>query len=147
MTFSHSHWTSSLLEFGHSICLCHAFYIMTIIHFGRVDMLVKPPDSLKISILFSSTLPALVQVSYQTWSWINGINLMESLFHINRASSHIEFTSWPQTITWLSSAGLFRFGDLCVECGLLRGLSYLQTSFSSLPNTNGLLRWPTPVGL
>jgi hypothetical protein len=58
MQFVHSR----ALEWGHSICMAHTFYVLSILQYGNVEELVRLPLSLKVSILLSSAVSSIVQV-------------------------------------------------------------------------------------
>jgi len=52
------------LEWGHSICMAHTFYVLSILQYGNVEELVRLPLSLKVSILLSSAVSSIVQLFF-----------------------------------------------------------------------------------
>jgi hypothetical protein len=53
---------TSALEWAHSICIAHTFYVISISQYGHIEELVTTPVSLRISIVLSSAVSAMVQV-------------------------------------------------------------------------------------
>ncbi|KIM86125.1 hypothetical protein PILCRDRAFT_5187 [Piloderma croceum F 1598] len=52
------------LEWGHSICVAHTFYVLSILQYGHVEELVRLPLSLKLSILLYSAVSSIVQLFF-----------------------------------------------------------------------------------
>ena len=56
---------SRLCELGHSLVVSHAVYTMTITQYGRPQELVRTPNSLNSSIIFSGLVASIVQVYWR----------------------------------------------------------------------------------
>ncbi|KAJ6563410.1 hypothetical protein DFH09DRAFT_1159074 [Mycena vulgaris] len=52
------------LELGHTICTLHAVYATTITFYGQLQYVFNPPRTLYLTILFSSTINAVVQTFF-----------------------------------------------------------------------------------
>jgi hypothetical protein len=52
----------SALEWAHSLCIAHTFYIITILEYGHIEELAAMPMSLIISVILSSIVSTMVQV-------------------------------------------------------------------------------------
>jgi len=50
-----------LLEFGHTVCICHALYTITVSEYGKFWLLEIPPQSLNVAILFSGFVGPIEQ--------------------------------------------------------------------------------------
>lgn len=53
-----------MLEFGHTVCMCHALYTITVSQYGKFWLLNIPPQSLNVAILFSGFIGPIEQVGF-----------------------------------------------------------------------------------
>lgn len=88
------------LEWAHSICIAHTFYIITILQYEHIEELATMPVSLAISVILSSLVSAMVQVRINLDHF--GAN---NQIHLLRCALSIAFVGFLETYILPSFAG------------------------------------------
>jgi hypothetical protein len=69
-----------ILDFGHTIAMCHLIYTITISQYGQLALLAVPPKSLDACILLSGLIGPLEQVSSVSLCWYSSEGIPQGWF-------------------------------------------------------------------
>ncbi|KAG7095597.1 hypothetical protein E1B28_006327 [Marasmius oreades] len=155
-----------ICELGHSICISHAIYFVTVVSWSDPQILIVPPKTLSTAILFSALSTPLIQsfLAYRikgvgrTWTitiicWL--LSVVRSIMAIisfaagiNMVSLQIYLKNWEWSI--LATTVIGAANDLLIAVSLIWVLLRqrdMTTSKSTLTIIDTLIRWTLQTGL
>jgi hypothetical protein len=124
---------SRALEWAHSICIAHTFYIITILQYGHIEDLAILPTSLRVSIMLSSAVSSIVQVRISLDTSVGTNNQIYPL----SCALPIVFAGFLDTHILPSFAGFWRSGDWGLVHGRPLQRRRTRTSSISIKSTGG----------
>ncbi|KAJ7091080.1 hypothetical protein C8R44DRAFT_817719 [Mycena epipterygia] len=104
-----------LLELGHTTCICHALYFMTIKFYGHPEHIGSPPISLILTDLFTPIISIIVQTFFalrvrvvsKRWPIpilcfvLNFVRFVANIGFVVKLLQHPEFSYAVTTLHWL----------------------------------------------
>ncbi|PPQ66059.1 hypothetical protein CVT24_000241 [Panaeolus cyanescens] len=139
-----------ILELAHTICVCHALYVITVTQYGRPQLLVVPPLSLDAAILFSGFIGPIEQgwFAYRVYRfsqrlfipicctilaftrWLGSMALSIVAFHRLTIEDYMAHWSWLLTSILVvgACADVILAGSLCFYLNQWKGAGFQRTS-------------------
>jgi len=169
--FPRDHWKIKALvalilalEWAHSICIAHTFYIITILKYGHIEELATMPISLKISTILSSAVSLMVELFFANRIrlfagnayiavfccvlivWRAGVGIF-AVVGAMESSNIIVFTEKYRFS--IMACGLGATIDLTIACSLCYFLArYRKTSIErTVQHIDGLIAWTIETGM